>query len=260
MILYFAFFIGIPHDFIATFMSPSIQSSQNQNAQPINIPSSVSQQSLKENLSTLYNRGNAYLMTGQFTEALLEFNKAAVLSPKTSDIYLSRGIVNEKLFRWDDAISDYITANNLIKNRAFSFSGDDATCISNLANAETGLGRWEEALKDYTYAASLKFDFVAPQLGRALVLYQLNNKNESIEYFKSLASKYPLFSDAQAALAVMLYERGTDSDIADALERWETAVEGDSRYTDVEWVRDIRRWPPRLVQSLETFKVFISAQ
>ena len=152
-----------------------------------------------------------------------------------------------------DAIADYKTANGLFRKRPFS--NDDPTAISNLANAETGLERWEDALKDFTRAAQLKNDFLAPQIGRALVLYQLDRPQETFAFFQSLAVKYPTYADAQAALAVLYYEKG---DIENARDCWETALEQDSRYQDDEWVRDIRRWPPKLADSLKTFKVEVN--
>eukprot|EP01041_Mallomonas_annulata_P001220 gene1220-2372_t len=219
----------------------------------VNIPTAVSKLHPlpEEELMTAYNRGNAYLISGQFADALREFNRAADISPNTADVFLSRGIVKEKLFEWQGALDDYRYANELFKKRPFS--GDDPTCFSNIANAETGLDLWEDALKDYTYASRLRPDFVAPQLGRALVLYQLDKPKESVEYFKQLTIKYPAFADAQAALAVMLYEQGGVNN-EDALDRWEIATEQDSRYMDVDWVENIRRWPPKLVHALEIFK------
>ena len=202
----------------------------------------------EEELTTSYNRGNSYLMQGQFEDALASFNRALELSPNNADILLSRGIVYEKLFQWQSAIDDYQLANSMLKKRPFA--KDDATAFSNLANAETGLLKWEEALRDYTYASKLDPKFVAPQLGRSLVLYELGRPQESIAYFKQLASKYPYFADGQAALAVMLWGEGENKDVMDM---WETAIEQDSRYRDVEWVRNIRRWPPSLVGTLEKF-------
>jgi len=86
--------------------------------------------------SLLYNRGNSYLVNGEFQRALDDFNEAVALSPTNSDIYISRGIVYEKLLRWDDAIQDYETANSIIKKKPFN--RDNAIVYSNLANAETG--------------------------------------------------------------------------------------------------------------------------
>ena len=222
----------------------------------VNIPRAMSKlyPLPQEEMTTSYNRGNAYLMTGKFADSLIEFNRALDISPNTADIYLSRGIVKEKLLLWDDAIADYRKANRLYKSRPFS--GDDPTCFSNIANAETGLGQWEQALKDYTYAASLRGDFVAPQLGRALGLYELGEEKEASEYFKALTIKYPLFADAQAALAVIRFH---DGDIDNALDSWEIALEQDSRYADIDWVKTIRRWPPKLVDDLVLFKASINS-
>ena len=80
---------------------------------------------------------------------------------------------------------------------------------------------------------------------------ELGRPQESIAYFKQLAIKYPYFADGQAALAVMLWGDGETDNVMDM---WETAIEQDSRYRDLEWVRDIRRWPPSLVKTLEKFK------
>jgi tetratricopeptide (TPR) repeat protein len=203
----------------------------------------------EEELTTSYNRGNAYLMSGRFQDALVEFNRAADVRPDVADVYISRGIVNEKLFRWDDAITDYRKANDLLRKRPFA--GDDPTVFSNIANAETGLNRWEDALKDFTYAAQLKSDYLAPQIGRALVLYQLDRKDEAIAFFKTLSIKYPAFADGLAALAVMDFDKGLVDEAKDA---WETALEQDSRYEDIDWVLNIRRWPPKLVDSLVVMK------
>jgi tetratricopeptide (TPR) repeat protein len=221
----------------------------------INIPTAITKLHPlpEEELITAYNRGNSYLVSGRFDEALREFNHAADLDPSRGDVFLSRGIANEKLLSWEDAIDDYKKANELFKKRPFST--DDPTAVSNLANAETGLGRWEDALRDFTRAAQIKSDFLAPQIGRALVLYQLDRPQETFAFFQSLAVKYPAYADAQAALAVLYYEKGDSESAKDC---WETALEQDSRYLDDEWVRDIRRWPPKLADSLKKFKSEIS--
>lgn len=117
---------------------------------------------------------------------------------------------------------------------------------------------WKEALRDFTYAASLKSDYEAPRIGKALVQYQLSQKQEAIAYFQLLTSKYPRFADGQAALAVMLYS--DKKNVEDALDRWEIALEEDSRYFDVDWVENIRRWPPALVDDLKVFKTMISTK
>lgn len=209
-----------------------------------------------DNVATYFNKANSYLMQGEFDSALESFNKAAEMSPNTGDIYLSRGIALEKLLRWDDAIADYKHANEIFKQRPFS--RDDPTVFSNIGNAETGLLKWNEALKDFSYAASLKPDFLAPQIGRALVLFQIGREDEARVFFEALIGKYPQFPDGLAAFTVMQYKALTSAPsslvsseaVGKVENNWEDALQEDSRYLDIEWVRDIRRWPPRLVDSL----------
>ena len=215
-------------------------------------------------MTTAYNRGNSYLVLGRFEEALNEFNRAAELGSSSSDVFLSRGIAEEKLLQWEDAISDYRKANELFRNKQFPFPRDDPTAISNLANAETGLNRWTEAYADFTKAASLNPDFLAPQIGRyidrlsiqsifpnphillifttaissllslfpnlpiilgkALVAYQLNRPQETFAFFQKLQNQYPTYADANAALATLYWEKG---DIVNGNECWEDALEED---------------------------------
>lgn len=208
----------------------------------------------EETLLKAYSTGNAYLSEGKFNEALFEFNRAAELAPKSPDVFIARGIALEKVDRWQDAINDYRTANQLLKT--FPFSKDDATAISNIANAETGLGQWDLALKDFTRAAELQSGFLAPQIGRALVLYQLNRKDEALSFFSNLADDYPAFPDGLAAFAVMSFDPqnpNNNANNSEIKEAWKTALEIDSRYLDLDWVRTIRRWPPKLCDQLQLF-------
>ena len=219
----------------------------------INIPTAISRfyPLPEEELLNSYSRGNSYLVQGMFSQALRELNRAIDVAPENVEVYMTRGIIFEKLNRWNDAIRDYKHANTLYKKK--HFGKDDATAISNLANAESGLQDWEAALKDFTYASQLKSDFLAPQIGRALVSYQLGNKLEASKFFHDIAETYSSFPDGLAANAVLLFEEGKHDE---SKESWESAIELDDRYTDINWVADIRRWPPNLVNTLRSFLTF----
>lgn len=195
------------------------------------------------------------LTTGKFEEAVNKFNlvleaRQKVLFSNNADLYLSRGIAYEKLERWDDAIQDYYSANDIYRRNSF-FPRDDPVAISNIANAKTGKLLWQEALEGFTYASKLDSNYLAPSIGRALVLYQLERKDDSFAFFADLIDKYPDYPDGLAALAVMSYISGATED---ARAYWEQALQLDSRYLDIEWVRSIRRWPPLLVHDLEAFR------
>ena len=66
----------------------------------------------------------------------------------TGDIFLSRGIVKEKLLKWNEAIDDYKKANQIFRSKPFG--NDDPTVFSNIANAETGLLQWENVWTQYS--------------------------------------------------------------------------------------------------------------
>jgi tetratricopeptide (TPR) repeat protein len=207
----------------------------------------------QEELAQAYARANALLTQGSFEKAFEEIQKASDVGPDIVDVLVTRGIIEEKLLRWDEAILDYEKALKL--QTKLPFSSPDPTILSNLANAEAGKGLWEDALKDFDKATRLsagyRGDYVAPRLGSALAKYQLGRKEEAMAYFSALVAQYPLFPDGLAALAVMTYDKD-DKEAARGL--WERALEQDSRYADLEWVQDIRRWPPALVASLTNFK------
>jgi tetratricopeptide (TPR) repeat protein len=177
----------------------------------------------------------------------LEFQRAIDIKPDVTDFYYSIGIAEEKLFLWDDAIRDYRKAIEM--NRKIPFVRDDPYLFNNLANAEAGKQDYAAALEDFTYASKLDNSFEAPALGRALVLFQMGKDNESLQYFKNLQKKYPNYTDGNAVLAIMMQD--TDKEQSKAL--WDDVLKQDPRYSDINWIRDIRRWPPRLVTLLEKF-------
>ena len=202
----------------------------------------------EESLMTSFARGQEYVLLGQFEESLIQFNRAAELAPQSPEVFIARGITEEKLLRWEDAIADYRRANELTKARSL-LRKDDAVCISNLANAEMGLGLWEDAERDFSRAISLKPNYEAPVIGRALALYQLEREDEARAIVEEFCKRYPYFADGKAALAVMNYKGGL---VDVSLDQFDEAVEADDRYIDLSWVANIRRWTPRLVSDLET--------
>jgi len=209
----------------------------------------------QEILLNSYSRGQSELVSGRFLEAVENFNIAAeAASSPSPDVYTSRGIAEEKLFRWDDAIADYKKSMQIIKRR-FPFMSD-ATVLSNLANAESGrggIGDFELALRDFTLAANLDKSFVAPKIGRGLMLYELSdskdtNSGEAKKIFQELLQQYPTYPDFLAAIACIVYHESGPT--AEVRSNFQKAIVGDPRYRDKMWVETVRRWPPRLVSVL----------
>eukprot|EP00897_Mesotaenium_endlicherianum_P004376 jgi/Mesen1/3967/ME000210S03207 len=186
------------------------------------------------------NRGNARSRQGRMEQALGDFSKSIELTPYAVDPVLNRGVALENLGRYDEAATDYKTV--------LAAAPSDPAAWNNLGNVMAAQGQWQEALDAYKRAVQLAPEFSFAAANFALALYQVGRDNEAIKQFRTLLRRYPEFPDMRAALAVSLYAQGLT---ADAETNWIRLEDG--RYRDRNWVRNTRRWPPRLTAALENF-------
>jgi len=197
---------------------------------------------LPEEAALWSNRGNVRVSQNKLDDALADYDRAIQLAPGQPDPYLNRGAALEGLGRWQDAIADYTQVLQLDPN--------DAPAYNNLGNARAGLGQWEAALADYQKAAELDPKFAFARVNAALVEFQLGHGPEAIRQFRSLTRRYPNFADARAALTAALWAEGQ----AGAAEsNWVAVIGLDGRYKDLAWVKTVRRWPPAMVDALDSF-------
>uniref|UniRef100_A0A061RMF2 Tpr repeat-containing protein n=1 Tax=Tetraselmis sp. GSL018 TaxID=582737 RepID=A0A061RMF2_9CHLO len=188
----------------------------------------------------LGNRGNARARQGRFEEALRDYDAAIARCPWSPDPVLNRGVVLEKLGRLDEAIRDY--------GDVLAAFPSDPAAWNNLGNANAAAGKWRDALDCYDRAAKLAPQFAFAAANRALALFEVGEKEQSIRELRSLLRRYPDFPDARAALTAALWSIGKE---ADAETNW-NRVE-DARYKDPAWLRSERRWPPSMIDSLSAF-------
>lgn len=186
------------------------------------------------------NRGNARSRQGKLEQALEDYDKSIMLAPYAVDPVLNRGVVLESLGRYDEASADYVAVLRAQPN--------DPAAWNNLGNVKAAQNRWDDALIGFAKAVELAPVFSFAAANYALALYQVGRVNEAVKQFRSLLRKYPEFPDMRAALAVSLYAEGLT---AEAESNWVRLEDG--RYKDRSWVRNTRRWPPRLVNDLEAF-------
>jgi tetratricopeptide (TPR) repeat protein len=151
-------------------------------------------------------------------------------------------VAYERLKRWLDAIADY----NFVLEQA----PEDAVAFNNRGNAEAGLGDWKAAIIDYETAAELDPNYAFARANYALALYQDGQTEKALRTMKNLVRKYPNFADMRAALSACLWEKGKQGE---AESNWVAAVGLDKRYKDLEWVTQVRRWPPAVVNALDKF-------
>ncbi|WP_204141650.1 tetratricopeptide repeat protein [Halomicronema sp. CCY15110] len=188
------------------------------------------------------NRGIVRASQFQLDEAIADYTQAIALAPDEPDSYLNRGAAYEMQQEWEAAIADY--------NYVLEIDPQEAGALNNRGNAEAGLGDWEAAIADYKTAADLDPNFALARVNQGLAFYQVDRSDEALKVLRGVVRKYPNFPDARAALTAGLW---ASNKRGEAESQW-VAVEGlDSRYKDVDWVRNIRRWPPKMADALEQF-------
>ena len=199
-----------------------------------------------DNAAGWSNRGNSKMSQNRPQEALVDYNKSVELAPDFPDPYLNRGAALEGLGKWDEAIADY--------NRVLELDPKDAAAYNNRGNAKAGLGKWEEAIADYQIAMNVNSRFSTAFGNNAIALYQVGSQvgktTEAIKAMKTVLRKYPNFTDVRAALTAALWANQKQGE---AESNWVSVLNLDPRYRDINWVKNIRRWPPSLVTALEKF-------
>ena len=195
-----------------------------------------------DNPAALSNRGNARVSQNNLEEAIADYNKAIQLAPSATDPYLNRGAALEGLGKWTEAIADY--------NHVLELDPKDAMAYNNRGNAEAGLGNWNSAIADYRKSADIAPNFAFARANYALALYQTDQTKEAIRNMRNIVRKYPNFADMRAALTAAYWDQGLQGE---AESNWVAAVGLDQRYKDLNWVANVRRWPPAMVTALEKF-------
>jgi tetratricopeptide (TPR) repeat protein len=197
---------------------------------------------LPHNPAIWSNRGNARASQNHMTEAISDYNQAIELAPEEPDAYLNRGVAWERLEHWEAAIANY--------NQVITLDPQDAAAYNNRGNAYAGQRRWDAALADYQKATELAPGFAFARANYALALYQTGEQRIALDLIRALIRKYPQFADMRAALTAILWTQGHQNE---AESNWAAVTGLDPRYQDLEWVTQIRRWPPAMVSALQHF-------
>jgi tetratricopeptide (TPR) repeat protein len=188
------------------------------------------------------NRGNSRVSQNKLDLAIEDFNKSIAILPDRPDAYLNRGTALEGLGKWQEAIADY--------RFIITLDPRDAMAYNNLGNAYGGLGKWDEAIENYLKASAIAPDFAFARANYALALHQTGQVSESLRTLKNIVRKYRDFADPRAALSAALWQ---DGQRGEAESNWVSVIGLDSRYKDLDWVENTRRWPPTMVAALEKF-------
>ncbi|MBO8219954.1 tetratricopeptide repeat protein [Prochlorococcus marinus] len=190
----------------------------------------------------LSNRGNVRLVIGDVEGAIDDQNQAISLNPSEIDPYINRGIAEESLGLWSQAKKDYLFV--------ISQDSQNSSALYNLANVAGSTSEWETARDLFSKAALYNPGFAMARSSMALVDFQLGNIDESEKELKKLIRRYPTFADARAALTALNWSKGESGK---AESNWIAVTELDPRYSDEEWLKKVRRWPPKPTKHLMNF-------
>ncbi len=192
--------------------------------------------------AALSNRGNVRLALGDPDGAIADQTRAMALAPDEADPHLNRGTAEEALQDWQAAAEDYLW----ILERDPS----DAAALYNLGNVRGSEDNWSEARRLFGEAFLVQPGFAMARSSEALAAWQVGDLALAEAELRKLIRRYPMFADARAALSGLLWRRGMSGE---AESHWAAAAGLDQRYRQLDWLREIRRWPPQPAEDLMAF-------
>lgn len=126
--------------------------------------------------------------SGQFEEALENFNKAIELKPDYFEAYSNCGVLLSASGQFDKAIENF--------NQAIRLMPDHAVIYSNRGNALSESGQTEAALASYDKAVQLKPDYANAFYNRGNVQSSLGLFDEALESYNEAIRLVPDYAEA----------------------------------------------------------------
>jgi predicted negative regulator of RcsB-dependent stress response len=151
--------------------------------------------------------------------------------------------------------SSYYAAHPVVRQRGSQQSSSIADATATLAAAREAedAADYGRALQLYTQVCDKHRDLALvhrARLARALLLFQLDQREEAVlELDDEVVDVGFGNADVRAALAVALHAT-RPAQLGRAEAEWETATRFAPKFADEQWVRDTKRWPPKLMTCL----------
>ena len=137
-----------------------------------------------------------------------------------------------------------------LSDQLLELDPEDAAALYNLGNLRASQGDWNAAEALYGRAVKARPDFAMARSRQALAAYQLGDLKTAEVELRQLIRQYPMFADARAALSGLLWQQGSHGE---AQSHWAAAAGLDNRYRQLDWLRQIRCWPPKPTADLMAF-------
>lgn len=130
--------------------------------------------------------------------------RCAVILSDVARVHFAHGEADEGLARLDEALQ---------------FDGEEPSCLLLLARVQEARGMNSEAIEAYRRGAAVGRDDGPHMLAVAAGLQRLRAYDDSLEAYRTLVDRQPLWAAAYAAFAQMLLEWGRDPEEAVRLSR-----------------------------------------
>ena len=219
-------------------------------------------------------RATALVDSKNFGEAINEYDACLrVLGPEgTLDkarVLSGRALALEGLADWPGALDNYNQALQIAQQAG---ADPDPYLLNSVGNCHASLGEWSAARVAYLASAdgfqtARREDARTGKLQQrldgavfafsnaALMLAQMGDDAGATKEMQRVARRAPGSADMRAALAAQLWAANQE-DEAEAM--WNFACSnitvGCSKYQDEQWLREIRRWPPVMIERLQAFQ------
>ncbi len=159
------------------------------------------------------NRGVEFNKTGEYKQAIEDFNKALELNPAHKEAYNNLGVALANLGRNKEAIVAY--------NNALKIQPTYLNALYNRGNAYAKLNEADIALKDYDLVLKLEPKYLSVYNNRGLVLKSLGRLKDALNDFDKAILLDPANADAYSNRSLVKYAL---NDIKGAMEDNQKAI------------------------------------
>jgi tetratricopeptide (TPR) repeat protein len=190
---------------------------------------SISQGSEEQLAQSYMSRGDALYQAGRCNESLDALNQGLEIDPESDFGYNSLGNTLDCLGRYEEALSAYDKALELLNRTSPQDSENLAIYYTNKASTLDNLGRYEEAIQVYDQALSLDPNNVDAHINKGVSLSNLERHEKALQEDQIAISldpddPLPYYNKALDLRALERYE--------EALQAFDHALSVDPNYVD----------------------------
>ncbi|MCB9452559.1 MAG: tetratricopeptide repeat protein [Anaerolineaceae bacterium] len=183
------------------------------------------------------NRGNARSDNGDLDGAIADYSEAIRINPQDVTAYYNRGSIRHDKDDLNGTIADY--------NEAIHLNPQYAPAYLNRGFAHHGIGDLNGAIADYNEAIRLNPQYADAYNNRGEVFFAQQQFQKAHSDFSKANELKPGDNFVLAGLAITHHAVGNKSE---AKRLWRLLITIDSRYQDIEWVKQELNWGDALVE------------